>query len=146
MARTSQLSAQIGRVRGCDVSKEDGFYLALSGALVWGAATLFYAAFAGGLIEQAFWFYALNAALATAALTFFFHVTARLRHLSQRRRPLAAITFTAPGVFGAALVILNFQALMPHLPPESLGRYGAFVVVAYSALLALCLERPAKTA
>lgn len=61
---------------GCNGSKEDSFYFALAGALVWGAATLFYAAFAGGLIERAFWFYALNAALATAALTFFFHVTA----------------------------------------------------------------------
>jgi len=128
------------------VSKEDSFYFALAGALVWGAATLFYAAFAGGLIERAFWFYALNAALATAALTFFFHVTARLRHLPARRRPLAALTFAAPGVLGATVVILNFQALMSGLPPESLGRYGAFVVVAYSALLALCLERPAKTA
>ena len=128
------------------MSKEDSFYFALAGALVWGAATLFYAAFAGGLIERAFWFYALNAALATAALTFFFHVTARLRHLPARRRPLAALTFAAPGVLGATVVILNFQALMSGLPPESLGRYGAFVVVAYSALLALCLERPAKTA
>ncbi len=133
-------------VGGCDVSKEDSFYFILAGALVWSAATLFYAAFAGGLIEQAFWFYALNAALATAALTFFFHVTARLRHLPARRRPLAALTFSAPGVFGAAVVIMNFQVLMPGLPPESLGRYGAFVVVAYGALLALCLERPAKTA
>lgn len=128
------------------MSKEDSFYFALAGALVWSAATLFYAAFAGGLIERAFWFYALNAALATAALTFFFHVTARLRHLPARRRPLAALTFAAPGVLGATVVILNFQALMSGLPPESLGRYGAFVVVAYSALLALCLERPAKTA
>lgn len=128
------------------MSKGDSFYFALAGSLVWGAATLFYAAFAGGLIERAFWFYALNAALATAALTFFFHITARLRHLPARRRPLAALTFSAPGVLGSTVVILNFQALMGGLPPESLGRYGAFVVVAYSALLALCLERPAKAA
>lgn len=128
------------------MSKEDSFYFALAGALVWGAATLFYAAFAGGLIEQAFWFYALNAALVTAASAFFFYLTARLRHLPPRRRPFAALAFAAPGVLGSTAVILNFQILMPGLPPESLGRYGAFVVVAYSALLALCLERPAKPA
>jgi hypothetical protein len=39
-----------------------------------------------------------------------------------------------------------FHKLMPDMPPESLGRYGALVVVAYGALFALALERPAKTA
>ena len=59
------------------MSKEDSLWFALAGAVVWGAATLFYAAFAGGLIEQAFWFYALNAALAAGAPAFSFHLPAR---------------------------------------------------------------------
>jgi len=128
------------------VSKEDSLWFALAGTVVWAAATLFYAAFAGGLIEQAFWFYALNAALAAGALAFFFHLTARLRRLPRRRWLVAATAFSAPGLAGAVVVMLLFETLMPGLPPESLGRYGAFVAVAYAMVATLALERPAKSA
>ncbi len=127
------------------VSKEDSFWFAVTGAVVWIAATLFYAAFAGGLIEAAFWFYVLNAALVAGAIAFFFHVIARLRRLSQRRRATAALAFSAPGLLGSILVLALFRTLMPDLPPESLGRYGAFVVVAYGVLAALALDRSTRT-
>lgn len=146
MAQLSHGDAQNGLPWGCVVSKEDSFWFALAGAVVWSAATLFYAAFAGGLIERAFWFYALNAGMAAGATLFFFHVTARLRRLSRRRWLAAAAAFAAPGLAGSAVVLALFHQLMPGLPPESLGRYGAFVVVAYGALAALALERPPKTA
>ncbi|MDO8900846.1 MAG: DUF5367 family protein [Phenylobacterium sp.] len=128
------------------MSKEDSFWFAVAGAVVWLAATLFYAAFAGGLIEQAFWFYTLNAALVASAIAFFFHLTARLRRLPQRWRAPAALAFGVPGLAGSILVLALFDTLMPELPPESLGRYGAFVVVAYGVLALLALERPARTA
>ncbi len=128
------------------VSKEDSFWFAVTGSVVWIAATLFYAAFAGGLIEQAFWFYVLNAALVTSAIAFFFHLTTRLRRLSHRRRAMAALAFSAPGLLGSILVLALFKTVMPDLPPESLGRYGAFVVVAYGVLAVLALERPVRTA
>ncbi|MDP1875288.1 DUF5367 family protein [Phenylobacterium sp.] len=128
------------------MSKEDSFWFAIAGGVVWLAATLFYAAFAGGLIEQAFWFYVLNAALVASAIAFFFHLTMRLRRLPLRRRAPAALAFSAPGLAGAILVMALFDTLMPDLPPESLGRYGAFVVVAYGVLALLALERSARTA
>lgn len=128
------------------VSKEDSFWFAVTGSVVWIAATLFYAAFAGGLIEQAFWFYVLNAALVASAIAFFFHVTARLRRLSVRRRGAAALAFSAPGLLGSILVLALFKTLLPNLPPESLGRYGAFVVVAYGVLAVLALERSPRAA
>lgn len=128
------------------MSKQDSLWCALAGMVVWAAATLFYAAFARGVIEQAFWFYVLNAALTATALFFFFQMTARIRRLPRRRRPAAATAFSAPGLLGALVVMAFFHKLMPDMPPESLGRYGALVVVAYGALFALALERPAKTA
>ena len=128
------------------MSKEDSFWFAVTGSVVWIAATLFYAAFAGGLIEQAFWFYVLNAALVASAIAFFFHVTARLRRLSLRRRRAAALAFSAPGLLGSILVLALFKTLLPNLPPESLGRYGAFVVVAYGVLAVLALERSPRAA
>ncbi|MDP1616881.1 DUF5367 family protein [Phenylobacterium sp.] len=128
------------------MSKEDSLWFALAGTVVWAAATLFYAAFAGGLIERAFWFYALNAALAASALAFVFHLTARLRRIARRNWLAAAATFSAPGLVGAGVVMILFESLMPGLPPESLGRYGAFVAVAYVVVATLALERPAKSA
>ncbi|WP_333586185.1 DUF5367 family protein [Phenylobacterium sp.] len=128
------------------MSKQDYVWFSLSGVLVWAAVTAFYAAFAPGLIETAFWFYALNAGLVVGATLFFFHLTARLRRLKRRGWLLAAGAFALPGLAGAALVLAFFQQVMPGSAPESLGRYGAFVVVAYGALLALALERPAKPA
>jgi hypothetical protein len=57
-----------------------------AGLAAWSAATLFYAAFGGGLLESAFWFYALNAFAAAAVVTFAFQAVARLTHTPRRRR------------------------------------------------------------
>lgn len=128
------------------MSKQDGIWFGLVGALVWGAATAFYIAFARGVIEQAFWFYALNAVLVAAATAMFFQLTARLRHLSRRRRVSAALAYSAPGILGACALALNFARLAPHLPPESLGRYATLVIVAYGVLIAQSLEPAVKRA
>ena len=128
------------------MSKQDAFWFGIVGAVVWTAATLFYAAFARGVIEQAFWFYALNAALVAAATAMFFHLTARLRHLPKRMRITAALVYAAPGLAGAAALLLNFAKFLPHLPPASLGRYGALVLVAYALLITLAAEKPVKRA
>jgi hypothetical protein len=125
------------------VSKQDGLWFGAVGALVWGAATLFYVAFARGVIEQAFWFYALNAVLVAAATAMFFQLTARLRHLPRRRRVIAALIYAAPGVLGACALAVNFAKLLPAMPPESVGRYATLVIVAYALLIAQAMEKPA---
>ena len=127
------------------MSKQDGMWFGLAGALVWGAATLFYVVFAKGVIEHAFWFYVVNAALVALALGLFFHVTARFLATPRRHRRLAALTFTAPGLVGAMLLGLNFSTLLPQLPPESHGRYVALVLVSYAMMMVQALEsKPRK--
>ena len=127
------------------MSKQDGLWFGLAGALVWGAATLFYVVFAKGVIEHAFWFYVVNAALVAMALGLFFHITARFLATPRRRRRLAALIFTAPGLVGAMLLGLNFSRLLPHLPPESHGRYIALVLASYAMMMVLALEpKPRK--
>lgn len=128
------------------MSKQDGLWFGAAGALVWGAATLFYVAFARGVIEQGFWFYALNAVLVAAATAMFFQLTARLRHLPRRRRVIAALVYAAPGVLGACALAVNFARLLPSMPPESVGRYATLVLLAYAVLIAQALEKPAKRA
>lgn len=128
------------------MSKQDGIWFGLVGALVWGAASAFYIAFARGVIEQAFWFYALNAVLVAAATAMFFQLTARLRHLPRRWRVSAALAYSAPGILGACALALNFAKLAPHLPPESLGRYATLVIVAYGLLIAQALQPAVKRA
>jgi len=91
-------------------------------------STAWYAAFGTGLLEKAFWFYAANAFLVGGAVVFLFHVAARLRRLPRRRRPLAAAVFAAPGLLGAAIMLMLFKDIFPQWDPVSLGRYGAFIL------------------
>ncbi len=128
------------------MSKQDGVIFGGAGLGAWLAATLFYAAFGGGVLESTFWFYALNAFLAAALGTFVFHVTARLRHVRRGRRLLPMLAFVTPGLVGSALVIGQFEALMPSADPVSLGRYGAFLAVLFTALAVSAFERAPQKA
>ena len=129
------------------MSKGDVVAFSVAGLVVWALVSLFYAAFGGGLLEAAFWFYALNAFLAAGALLFAFHLVARVTRTSRRRRLQAALTFAWPGIVGGALALANFDSLFAHLDPVSAGRYGAFLTVAYLTVLGSALEpRPAQKA
>ncbi|MDO9248253.1 MAG: DUF5367 family protein, partial [Phenylobacterium sp.] len=107
-------------------------------------ATLFYVVFARGVIEHAFWFYVVNAALVAMALGLFFHITVRFLATPRRHRRLAALIFAAPGLVGAMLLGLNFSTVLPQLPPESHGRYVALVLVSYALMMAQALEPRTK--
>jgi hypothetical protein len=111
------------------------------GLAAWSAATLFYAAFGGGLLESAFWFYALNAFAAAATVTFAFQAVARLTHTPRRRRLFPMILFSTPGLVAGALVIARYAEVMPTGDPVSIGRYGAFLAVTYVAVAASIFER-----
>lgn len=128
------------------MSKQDGLVFGAAGLSAWLAATLFYAAFGGGVLESAFWFYAFNAFAAAAFVTFAFHAMVRLRHVRRGRRTLPMLAFAIPGLLGGALVVSQYESLMPTGDPVSLGRYGAFLIVLYTALAASAFERPPQKA
>lgn len=129
------------------MSKGDVLAFGVSGLIIWAAATVFYAAFGAGLLESAFWFYALNAFLTAGALLFVFHAVARATRTWRRRRLQAALAFATPGLIGSALALANFETAFAHLDPVSAGRYGAFMVVGYLAVFGSVLEpRPAQKA
>lgn len=127
------------------MSKQDVAIFAVAGLLAWLAATLFYAAYGGDLLEKAFWFYALNAFAAAAAATLVFHVATRLRHVPRRGRLFPALAFGLPILAGADLVVANFQKLISD-EPVSIGRYGAFMLVMLLALGASVFERGSQKA
>jgi hypothetical protein len=122
------------------VSKLDVAIFSLAGLTAWLAATLFYAAYGEGLLEQAFWFYALNAFAAAAGVTFAFQATARLRRIPRAQRLFPAMAFGLPILGGADLILANFQQLMSD-SPASLGRYGAFMLVLLVSVGASIFER-----
>jgi len=124
------------------VSKLDGVAFGLAGVVAWLAVTAFYGAFGGGLLEQAFWFYVLNAAIAATGVMLIFHLVARLRRVPRGKRLLPALVFATPGIFGGSLAMINLLAVFPQLEQVSQGRYGAFLLVGYAALVALAMERP----
>ena len=123
------------------MSKLDGLAFGGTGLAAWSAATLFYAAFGGGVLESTFWFYALNAFAAAAAVTFAFQAVARLTHTPRRRRLFPMLMFSTPGLVAGALVVSRYAELVPSTDPVSVGRYGAFLVVLYVAVAASIFER-----
>jgi hypothetical protein len=128
-------------VWGCVVSKEDAFAYGIAGAITWVAVTAFYCAFGSGILESSFLVYAANAAIATAAMGVAFCITSRLRRTPRGRRAIPALVFFAPGLVGGLIAILNLQSLFPH---ASEGRYGAFLLVAYAAVVILSMEQPRR--
>ena len=127
------------------MSKLDVAIFSLAGLMVWLAATLFYAAYGEGLLEQAFWFYALNAFTAAAGVTFGFQAIAHLRRFPRSRRLYPALAFGLPILGGADLVLAHFQQLMSD-DPASLGRYGAFMLVLLVSVGASIFERAPQKA
>ena len=123
------------------MSKLDGLAFGGTGLVAWSLATLFYAAFGGGVLESAFWFYALNAFAAAAAVTFAFQAVARLTHTPRRRRLFPMLMFSTPGLVAGGLVVSRYAEGMPTTDPVSAGRYGAFLVVLYVAVAASIFER-----
>lgn len=123
------------------MSKLDGLAFGGTGLAAWSAATLFYAAFGGALLESAFWFYALNVFAAAAAVTFVFQAVARLTQTPRRRRLFPMVLFATPGLVGGALTIARYAEMMPTGDPVSIGRYGAFLAVTYMVLAASVFER-----
>lgn len=123
------------------MSKLDGLAFGGTGLAIWSAATLFYAAFGGGLLESAFWFYVINAFAAAAAVTFAFQAVARLTRTPRRRRLFAMILFSTPGLVAGSLVVSRYAEIMPSGDPVSVGRYGAFLMVLYVAVAASVFER-----
>lgn len=122
------------------MSKLDVAIYAAAGLVAWLAATLFYAAYGGALLEQAFWFYALNAFAVAALATFAFQAVSRLRRIPHKRRAFPALAFALPVLIGAELVMADFQKLMSD-DAASLGRYGAFILVMLVSVGASVFER-----
>jgi len=123
------------------VSKQDGLVFTLAGLLAFVACTAYYAAFGDGLLERAFWFYAVNAFLAAGATGFLYYAAVRIQHTPRRRRPLAALVFAAPGLVGGALMMSQLTQLLPRFEPVSIGRYGAFLFVGYTLVAAMAFEK-----
>lgn len=127
------------------MSKEDALAFGIAGAISWLAVTAFYGAFGGALLESSFWFYVLNAGLATGAMLIAFCFTARLRRVSRQRRFFPALAFFLPGLIGGLLAVFNLDSLFPQLAAVSQGRYAGFMLVAYVALITLSLDKPVRS-
>jgi hypothetical protein len=122
------------------VSKQDVIGFSGAGLLTWLAASAFYTAFAEGLLEAAFWFYALNAFLATGAAAMVFHTVARMRQTPAHERLVPAALFVLPGLTVGLLLITAGRPLLPAATDLSLARYALFLFAAYGAVVAHAIE------
>jgi hypothetical protein len=103
-------------------------------------ASAFYAAFGEGLLETAFWFYALNAFMATGAASLAFQSVVRLRHTPRQDRLIPALAFVLPGLTAGMLLLTFGRPLLVQASPASLGRYALFLFACYGAVVAHALE------
>ena len=128
------------------MSKRDGIWFALSGAMVWAGLTLAYLGFAGGDTAPTLWQQGVNVCMAATALGLFLPIARRLRRAARPERAAAAVTFAAPGLIASAALALNAQTLLPDLSAVALARYGALALACSAIVLVQGLDRPLKTA
>lgn len=122
------------------MSKQDIIGFSGAGLLTGLVASAFYAAFAEGMLEAAFWFYALNAFLATGASVAAFLAVARVRHTSHHDRAVPAALFVLPALTAGLLIITLGRPLLPQASDASLARYALFLGAAYAGVAAHAIE------
>ena len=127
------------------MSKQDLIGFSGAGLLIWLAASAFYAAFGEGLLEIAFWFYALNAFMATGAAALAFQTVVRLRHTPRRERLLPALAFTLSGLTAGVLLLTFGRPLLQEAHEGGLARYGLFLAACYGAVVAHAIEARFET-
>lgn len=128
------------------MSKRDGIWFALSGAMVWAGLTLAYLGFAGGDTAPTLWQQGVNVGMAAMALSLFLPIARRLRRTARPDRAAAAVTFAAPGLVASAALAMNAHILLPDLAPAALERYGALALACCALVLVQALGRPLKRA
>jgi hypothetical protein len=122
------------------VSKQDVIGFSIAGLLTWLTASAFYAAFGESLLETAFWFYALNAFMATGAASMAFQSVVRLRQTPRNARLLPALAFALPGLTAGALALTVGRPLLQDASAQSLTRYAIFLLACYGAVVAHGVE------
>ncbi len=122
------------------MSKQDLIAFSSAGLLTWLAASAFYAAFGEGLLQIAFWFFALNAFMATGAAALVFVIVARLRRIPRRERLMPALAFALPGAAAALAVMTLGRPLLEQAQVAGLGRYTIFLLACYGAAFAHAVE------
>ncbi len=128
------------------MSKRDGIWFALSGAMAWAGLTLAYLGFAGADTAPTIWQQGVNIGMAATSLALFLPIARRLRRAARPERAAAAVAFAAPGLIGSAALALNAHTLLPDLSPLALARYGALALACCAIVLIQSLGRPLKTA
>ena len=123
-----------------NVSKQDVIGFSGAGLLTWLVASAFYAAFGEGLLETAFWFYALNAFMATGAASLAFQSVVRVRHTPRHDRLVPAMAFVLPGLTAGLLLLTLGRPLLAQASQASLGRYALFLFACYGAVNAHAFE------
>lgn len=117
---------------------------ALAGAIAWTGSTLFYAAFGAGMIERAFWFYAVNAVVTGVVLTVLFHALTKALRVDRHAMLAPALAFAAPGLLLSIALAPGALSLFANAEPETAGRYGAYLFFAYMVVLAAAVTPAPK--
>jgi Family of unknown function (DUF5367) len=111
--------------------------LLLFGLVFWIVGTLWYAVRGVSIFETSGWRYWINFIVTPLVSAGVCVAILRWRDIPAGEWASAALLIALPGMFGEALVLSRFAVFMPRMQPESAGRYGAVLFVAYALFLSL---------
>lgn len=115
----------------------DKFLFPLLGVAFWLAGTILYEFRGHHVFESTTQRYWINFALTPVLTAAICILILKWRHTPRADWALAALLIALPGMFGEAVLLSRFAEFMPHMRPESAGRYGAFLFVTYALFLTI---------
>src|SRR5262245_31026438 len=97
----------------------------LLGVVLWAGGTLLYRNLGTMLFESGLIVYWTNFAVTVVAFCAVFMQSASRRKIPREHWPTTALLMAVPGLFGEAITLLQFAAILPALRTETAASYAA---------------------
>ncbi|HEY1160466.1 MAG TPA: DUF5367 family protein [Terracidiphilus sp.] len=119
-------------MRGREVGLLFGF-----GIVFWIAGTLWFERTGPHVFETTAMRYWVNFFITPAVSTAGCILILRWRQIPASGWASAILLIALPGMFGEAILLSHFSALMPRMQEASAGKYGAFLFATYALVLSI---------
>ena len=115
----------------------DKLLFLLFGAAFWVVGTIWYEVRGPHVFEGTSQRYWINFMITPVLSTVICMLILKWRHVPAAAWASAALLIALPGMFGEAVLLSRFAALMPRMHPETAGKYGAFLFATYALFLTI---------